>query len=40
MVVRTYNRATAEPEVEAAPAPDPGPSEKDILIANRYALRK
>ena len=40
MVVRTYNRATAEPEVEAAPAPDPGPSEKDILIEIRDALRK
>lgn len=38
MLVRTYNRMTAEPE--AAPEPDPGPSEKDILIEIRDALRK
>lgn len=40
MIVRTYNRMTAEPEVAAAPEPDPGPSEKDILIEIRDALRK
>lgn len=38
MIVRTYNKMNAEPE--AAPAPDPGPSEKDILIEIRDALRK
>lgn len=42
MIVRTYNKATAEPEPEPAPAPapDPGPSEKDILIEIRDALSK
>ena len=40
MLVRTYNRMTAEPEPEAAPEPDPGPTEKDILIEIRDALRK
>lgn len=37
MVVRSYNRMNAE---EEAPAPDPGPSEKDILIEIRDALVK
>jgi large conductance mechanosensitive channel len=40
MIVRTYNKMTAKEEPEAAPAPDPGPSEKDILIEIRDALRK
>ena len=38
MIVRTYNRMTAEPE--EAPAPDPGPSEKDILVEIRDLLAK
>ncbi|MBC6996188.1 large-conductance mechanosensitive channel protein MscL [Neolewinella lacunae] len=40
MIVRTYNKATAKQEVEAAPAPDPGPSEKDILLQIRDLLKK
>ncbi len=40
MLVRTYNKMTAEQEPEAAPAPDPGPTEKDILIEIRDALKK
>ncbi len=37
MVVRTYNKMTAEPEVEAAPA---GPSETDLLAEIRDLLAK
>lgn len=40
MLVRTYNKMTAEQEPEAAPAPAPGPTEKDILIEIRDALKK
>lgn len=39
MVVRTYNRMTTKPEA-AAPAPDPGPSEKDILVQIRDLLAR
>ncbi len=37
MVVRTYNRMTIK---EEAPAPDPGPSEKDVLVQIRDLLAK
>lgn len=39
MIVRVYNRMTAEPEPEA-PAPDPGPSEKELLVQIRDLLAK
>lgn len=38
MVVRSY--AKVRKKEEAAPAPDPGPSEKDILLEIRDELRK
>ena len=37
LILRSYNRMTAKPEPKA-PAPDPGPSEKDILIQIRDQL--
>ncbi|MGB3546368.1 MAG: large-conductance mechanosensitive channel protein MscL [Saprospiraceae bacterium] len=37
MVVRTYNKMTIK---EEAPAPDPGPSEKDVLMQIRDLLAK
>ena len=37
LILRSYNRMTAKPAPEA-PAPDPGPSEKDILIQIRDQL--
>ena len=37
LILRSYNRMTAKPVVEA-PKPDPGPSEKDILLEIRDAL--
>jgi large conductance mechanosensitive channel len=40
LIVRSYNKATAEPVVEEAPAPDPGPSEIDLLKEIRDALNK
>jgi large conductance mechanosensitive channel len=40
LIVRSYNKATEEPAVEAAPAPDPGPSEIDLLKEIRDALNK
>lgn len=43
MLVRSVNRikeAAEKPAEEEAPAPDPGPSEKDILIEIRDALKK
>lgn len=41
MVVRTYNKMTEEKEVEAAaPAPPPGPTEKDLLGEIRDLLKK
>ncbi len=39
LIVRSYNRMTAESE-PAAPAPDPGPSEKDLLADIRDLLSK
>ncbi len=41
MLVKMVNRAkdAAKAEEEAAPAPDPGPSEKDILMEIRDALK-
>lgn len=39
MLIRTYNKMTEEPK-EEAPAPDPGPSEKDLLIQIRDLLKK
>ncbi|PPK85819.1 large conductance mechanosensitive channel [Neolewinella xylanilytica] len=39
ILLRSYNRLTAVP-VPKAPAPDPGPSEKDILIQIRDQLAK
>lgn len=38
MIVRSY--AKIRKKKEAAPAPDPGPSEKDILLEIRDELRK
>ncbi|OAV45835.1 large-conductance mechanosensitive channel protein MscL [Lewinella sp. 4G2] len=38
MIVRSYNKMTAPKVVE--PAPDPGPTEKDILIEIRDQLAK
>lgn len=40
MVVRTYNKMTEKKEAEAAPAPPPGPSEKDLLAEIRDLLKK
>ena len=40
LIVRSYNKATAEEVVEEAPAPDPGPSEIDLLKEIRDALSK
>lgn len=40
LIVRSYNKATEEPAVEEAPAPDPGPSEIDLLKEIRDALKK
>jgi large conductance mechanosensitive channel len=42
MLIRTYNRVQArfEKKKEETPAPDPGPSEKDILIEIRDLLRQ
>ena len=38
MIIRTYNRMTAPKD--AAPAPDPGPSEKELLAEIRDAIIK
>ncbi len=38
MIVRTYNRMTAPATVEEAPAPDPGPTEVDLLKQIRDEL--
>ena len=38
MVIRTYNKL--QPKEEPAPAPDPGPSEIDLLKEIRDALKK
>ncbi len=38
MIIRTYNNM--QPKVEEAPAPDPGPSEKDLLTEIRDLLKK
>lgn len=43
LLVRSVNKikdATAKEEEVAAPAPDPGPSEKDLLMEIRDALKK
>ena len=40
LVIRQYNRMTAEPEKEEAPAPDPGPSEVDLLKEIRDQLAR
>lgn len=43
MLVRSVNKvkeASAKEEEAAAPAPDPGPTEKDILVEIRDALQK
>lgn len=39
MIIRTYNKVTEKPE-EEAPAPDPGPSETDLLKEIRDLLAK
>ena len=38
MIIRTYNKM--QPKEEPAPAPDPGPSEIDLLKEIRDALKK
>jgi large conductance mechanosensitive channel len=38
LAVRVYNKSQTPPP--AAPAPDPGPSEKDLLMQIRDALQK
>ncbi|CAM3332416.1 MscL family protein [Aequorivita lipolytica] len=38
LIVKAYSNARKKKE--AAPAPDPGPSEKDILMKIRDELRK
>jgi large conductance mechanosensitive channel len=40
MLIRTYNKMTEKPKEEAAPAPPPGPSEKDLLAEIRDLLKK
>ncbi len=40
LIVKAYNKASEEPAVEEAPAPDPGPSEIDLLKEIRDALKK
>ena len=40
LIVKAYNKATEEEAVEEAPAPDPGPSEIDLLKEIRDALKK
>ena len=40
LIVRSYNKANAEPAVAEAPALDPGPSEIDLLKEIRDALKK
>lgn len=40
MIVRTYNKMTEKKEAEAAPAPPPGPTEKDLLAEIRDLLKK
>ena len=39
IIIRTYNKVTEEPK-EEAPAPDPGPSETDLLKEIRDLLAK
>ncbi len=38
MIIRSYNKLN--PKEEPAPAPDPGPSEKDLLAEIRDLLKK
>ena len=40
LVVKAYNRMTEFGKEEEAPAPDPGPSEKDLLVQIRDELAK
>lgn len=40
LIVRSYNRMTAQPEPEAAPAAPAGPSETDLLAEIRDLLKK
>jgi large conductance mechanosensitive channel len=40
MIVRTYNKMTEKDKAEEAPAPPPGPSEKDLLAEIRDLLRQ
>lgn len=40
LIVKAYNKATEQKAVEEAPAPDPGPSEIDLLKEIRDALKK
>ncbi|TXF86719.1 large conductance mechanosensitive channel protein MscL [Neolewinella aurantiaca] len=40
LIVKAYNKATEEPAVEEAPAPDPGPSDNDLLKEILAALKK
>lgn len=40
MIIRTYNKRMKKEEAPAAPAPDPGPSEIDLLKEIRDALKQ
>lgn len=40
LIVRSYNKASEKAAAEEAPAPDPGPSELDLLKEIRDALKK
>lgn len=40
LIVRSYNKTKEEEVVEEAPAPPPGPSEIDLLMEIRDALKK
>ena len=40
LIVKAYNKATEEPEVEEVPAEDPGPSDNDLLKDILAALKK
>jgi len=40
LIVKAYNKANEEPEVEEAPAEDPGPSDNDLLKDILAALKK
>jgi large conductance mechanosensitive channel len=40
LIVKAYNKANEKPAVEEAPAPDPGPSDNDLLKEILVALKK